>query len=256
MRGSAFIPCFLLLSLVSVQAYDSFMPAQLQTINANVETAPTTGKEEEFTGAKMNFWSALWAAFVMILATELGDKTFIIAAVLAGKKPRMAIFLGVVITMAFMSIVSSAIGLAFVNFIDKFYLNIAAACLFLLFSILSFKEACSKEESCDDKEIEESILEQGEASRRSSWLWALWQCMGLIFFAEWGDKSQLGTVTLVAQCDPFAVVLGAVIGVMLCTALAVLGGRWIASYLSEKTMGVIAGVIFLAFAVLTVAFSF
>lgn len=256
MQGSAFIPWVLLLSLVSVQAYDSFMPVHLQGINTNAENASTTSKGEEFTDAKMNFWSAMWAAFVMILATELGDKTFIIAAVLAGKKPRMAIFLGVVVTMAFMSIVSSVIGLAFVNFIDKFYLNIAAACLFLLFSILSFKEACSKDDCCDEAEIEHSILEQDEASRRSSWLWALWQCMGLIFFAEWGDKSQLGTVTLVAQCDAFAVVLGAVVGVMLCTALAVLGGRWIASYLSEKTMGVIAGCIFLAFAVLTVVFSF
>lgn len=234
----------LLLSVGCVQAYDVFLPTQsLYTNTADPEPAAATG-------AKMNFWSALWAAFVMIMATELGDKTFIIAAVLAGKKPRLAIFLGVVLTMTVMSIISSAIGLAFVNFIDKFYLNIAAACLFLLFSILSFKEACSKDDCCDEEEVEHSIMEQ-EGSR-SSWMWAMWQCMGLIFFAEWGDKSQLGTVTLVAQCDAFAVVLGAFIGVAICTTLAVMGGRWLASYISEKTMGMIAGVIFLAFAVLTI----
>ena len=247
MPASTYTAC-LLLSLACVQAYDVFLPAQSLHTNA---AYPLTTEAAE---VKMNFWSALWAAFVMIMATELGDKTFIIAAVLAGKKPRLAIFLGVVVTMTVMSVISSAIGLTFVNFIDKFYLNIAAACLFLLFSILSFKEACAKEESSDEEEVEQSILGQ-EGETKSSWLWALWQCMCLIFCAEWGDKSQLGTVTLVAQCDPFAVVLGAVIGVTICTTLAVLGGRWLASYISEKTMGIIAGVIFLAFAVLTVALS-
>ena len=234
---------WLLLCGVSVQS----LPLFLSQESGQIEAVPNG--EGQTQDVKRNFWSSIWAAFVMIMATELGDKTFIIAAVLAGKKPRLAIFLGVVITMTFMSVISSMIGITFVTFIDQFYLNIAASLLFLLFSVLSFKEACSEDDDCDESSIESSLT-QGDSN--STWLWALWQCMGLIFCAEWGDKSQLGTVTLVAQCNAYGVVLGAFIGVVVCAAIAVLGGRWIAGFLSEKTMAYIAGVIFLVFAVLTI----
>lgn len=254
---TSLLPVFCVLGSVVVQAYPEFL---VDVIHGNTQVSALPSEEEQTVDVKRSLSSSIWAAFVMIMATELGDKSFIVATVLAGKKPRLAIFLGSVLTMTIMCIISSAIGITFMTLIDPFYLKIAVSCLFLVFCILCFKEACSEENPCDETEVENEILreengqgrEEIEIRRRNTWLHAMWQCMGLVFCAEWGDKSQLGTVTLVSQCDALGVVFGAVIGVVVCASIAVMAGRWIASHLSEKTMGVLAGFIFLGFAVLNI----
>ena len=73
----------------------------------------------------------------------------------------------------------------------------------------------------------------------------------LIFFAEWGDRSQISTILLAASevshqdsktCllivdyqDPTGVVIGSLFGYGVCTAVAVLGGRFIAQIISIRT---------------------
>ncbi len=47
---------------------------------------------------------------------------------------------------------------------------------------------------------------------------------GLIFLAEWGDRSQLATIVLASVNDVAGVILGGVLGHTLCTGLAVLAG--------------------------------
>jgi len=43
---------------------------------------------------------------------------------------------------------------------------------------------------------------------------------------------------LAASEDPFGVTLGGILGHMVCTGAAVLGGRHLASHIDEKTVGV------------------
>ena len=49
------------------------------------------------------FWKAFTSSFAMILATEIGDKTFFIAAVLSMKHSRSAVFLGAILALAIMT---------------------------------------------------------------------------------------------------------------------------------------------------------
>jgi putative Ca2+/H+ antiporter (TMEM165/GDT1 family) len=40
------------------------------------------------------FWTATWRSYLVILCLEIGDRTFFIAALLAGKHPGTTVFVG------------------------------------------------------------------------------------------------------------------------------------------------------------------
>jgi hypothetical protein len=50
------------------------------------------------------FWPAFTSSVMMILATEIGDKTFFIAAVMSMRNPRSAVFLGAIGALIVMTI--------------------------------------------------------------------------------------------------------------------------------------------------------
>ena len=54
---------------------------------------------------------------------------------------------------------------------------------------------------------------------------------------------------MAAAKDPYGVTIGGTIGHGLCTGIAVIGGRMLASRISEKAVATVAGFTFLGFAV-------
>ena len=77
----------------------------------------------------------------MILVTELGDKTFFVAAVMAMRYSRMLVFAGAILALALMTVLSAAIGFALPNLISPVYTFYAAAFLFMFFGSKLLKEA-------------------------------------------------------------------------------------------------------------------
>jgi Ca2+/H+ antiporter, TMEM165/GDT1 family len=75
------------------------------------------------------------------------------------------------------------------------------------------------------------------------------QAFTLTFLAEWGDRSQIATIALASHQNPFGVVIGGLLGHAFCTGMAVIGGRMLAARISERTVAIIGGVLFLFFAV-------
>ena len=76
-------------------------------------------------------------------------------------------------------------------------------------------------------------VEEGVTVSRKSQLAILTQAFTLTFLAEWGDRSQIATIALASAKDPYGVTLGGVIGHGFCTGLAVIGGRLLATRISE-----------------------
>ena len=76
------------------------------------------------------------------------------------------------------------------------------------------------------------------------------QAFTLTFVAEWGDRSQIATIALAAVREPFGVTLGGCSGHACCTGLAVLGGKFLASSISERTVLRLGGALFCLFGVL------
>jgi putative Ca2+/H+ antiporter (TMEM165/GDT1 family) len=76
----------------------------------------------------------------------------------------------------------------------------------------------------------------------------------MTFLAEWGDRSQVATIALGAEKNAFGVTVGAVLGHALCTGVACVGGKMLATQISERTVTYSGGVLFLVFAITTAVF--
>ncbi|KAA8496007.1 GDT1-like protein 3 [Porphyridium purpureum] len=211
------------------------------------------------------FMSATIQALLMILVTEIGDKTFFIAAVLAMKNPRGLVLTGALLALYIMTVLSVIMGKAFPLLFSKKYSSVVAAVLFVYFGVVLLRDWYKMRDQADEEseelhEVEEELAKK-EPTEGSTQIpsWALvlvspilLRSFSLTFVAEWGDRSQIATIAFAAAQNAYGVVLGCVIGHTICTALAVLGGRLLASRISEKTVALFGGITFLLFAVMTI----
>merc|ERR1712003_584720 len=99
-------------------------------------------------------------------------------------------------------------------------------------------------------EAEEEV-EASDTTKQSTIIARLLSIFGLVFAAEFGDRSFLSTIALSAAQNPFSVAFGAIAAHAVATGIAVLGGGVIAKYISERVIGIIGGTLFLVFAITT-----
>jgi Ca2+/H+ antiporter, TMEM165/GDT1 family len=78
---------------------------------------------------------------------------------------------------------------------------------------------------------------------------AFLQAFALTFLAEWGDRSQIATVSLAAHDNALGVTIGAIAGHAICTGAACVGGELLARKISMRAMAVAGGMLFFVFAV-------
>lgn len=58
---------------------------------------------------------------------------------------------------------------------------------------------------------------------------------------------QFATIGLAASSNVVGVTLGGIVGHSICTGAAVIGGRHLATYVDERTMSLLGGLLFIAF---------
>ncbi|KAJ3414576.1 karyopherin beta [Chytridiales sp. JEL 0842] len=227
----------------------------------------TTAATSASSNAPENLQS-LWMSFLVILVSEIGDKTFLISAVMAMTHSRLLIFSAAISALAFMTVLSAALGHIVPNLISKQYTQFAAGCLFLIFGLKMLydgykmtgkegqeeldevtQELLSKEDADKAKEMEQG----GEKSEKTTssvfgrfadgcsnvanyFLSPVFiQTFVLTFLAEWGDRSQIATIALAGAEDFWWVTIGSLLGHSICSGVAVLGGRLLAAKISVKT---------------------
>lgn len=206
--------------------------------------------------------SGFLQAFLLIFVSEIGDKTFFIAGLLAAKYSRLISFTGSIGALAVMTILCTILGQIFhavpssltqgLPFDD--YIAVAA---FAYFGLKTLKDTIDIEEGSssgieeEKAEAEKTVEEIAVDSKRTSSLSLILQTFSLVFAAEIGDKSFLSTIALSAAQNPFSVATGAIAAHASATGIAVIGGAILSKYLSEKTIGYIGGSLFLVFAITT-----
>lgn len=204
--------------------------------------------------------TGFYQAFSLVFVSEIGDKTFFIAGLLAMKTSRLISFIGSIGALAAMTIVSVIIGQVFhvvpSGFAEGIPLDdIAAVLAFTFFGLKTLKEALELEEGAST--MDEELADAQEAVQGSQTInevtaWGqIASIFALVFAAEFGDRSFLSTIALSAAQNPASVAGGAIVAHAAATGIAVSGGALVSKYISEKAIGIIGGTLFLIFAVTT-----
>ncbi|XP_047971737.1 GDT1-like protein 3 [Salvia hispanica] len=83
----------------------------------------------------LGVFDAFFASLSMILVSEIGDETFIIAALMAMRHPKAIVLSGALSALFVMTILSTGLGRIVPNLISRKHTNSAATGLFLFVSI-------------------------------------------------------------------------------------------------------------------------
>ena len=193
----------------------------------------------------------------MILVAELGDETFIIAAIMAMRHPRLIVLSGALSALAIMTVLSTALGVIAPMLISPKVVNKCAFVLYTFFGCRLFyiawraKPGQSMQEEVDEvaEKIDVDKAPKGKVRRILSRLCTpiFLEAFVLTFLAEWGDRSQITTIALAAHKDPYGVTIGAIVGHAFCTSLAVIGGKILALKISQRLVAAVGGMLFIVF---------
>jgi len=250
-------------------------------------------------GKKEDLFTSFTKSFSSIVVSELGDKTFFIAAIMSMRYNRIAVLAGALSALFLMTGLSTAFGYVVPKLLPASVTHILITILFFFFGGKLLYDAYnddgepneeaneveielnqmhsrlmkSKEKGADHQEphIEYTNNEdEGLQSRKKdpeasspgtkgkncatkfeavATKMVFWQALTMTFLGEWGDRSQIATIALAAESNAWFVFVGGFLGHALCTSLAVIGGKYLAEKISERTVNICGGILFLMFGI-------
>ncbi|KAJ6858679.1 GDT1-like protein 4 isoform X2 [Populus alba x Populus x berolinensis] len=204
----------------------------------------------------LGIFDAFFASLSMILVSEIGDETFIIAALMAMRHPKSTVLSGALTALIVMTVLSTGLGRIVPNLISRKHTNSAATVLYAFFGLrllyIAWRSDSKSSQKKEMEEVEEKLeAGQGKTSFRryfSRFCTPIFlESFILTFLAEWGDRSQIATIALATHKNAIGVAVGATLGHTICTSLAVVGGSILASKISQGTVATIGGLLFLCF---------
>lgn len=180
------------------------------------------------------FLEAAGLSTFVVAASEMGDKTQLLALLLAARfRAPLPIILGILAATIFNHALAGIFGAALAAWINPLYLKWALTISFLAMAVWML------------------IPDKADEVKTEGRFGAFGTTLVLFFLAEMGDKTQLATVALAAHYqDAFSVVVGTTFGMLIADVPAVFVGEWIMKRVSLKTMRMVSCAIFLALAAL------
>lgn len=180
-------------------------------------------------------------SFLAIFVVELPDKTFLATLVLATKYRPILVWIGVGLAFAVQTTVAVLLGHA-VSFLPDDVVHAAAGLMFLAGALILIREGRSHQAN-EGSEIETKDV-HGLQAVVASFL--------VLFAAEWGDLSQLLTISLVAKYEePAAVFVGALSALLVVSGLAVIAGRQLQRFVKLHVLHYIGAGVCLVLAAVT-----
>jgi Ca2+/H+ antiporter, TMEM165/GDT1 family len=172
--------------------------------------------------------------FGVIFIAELPDKTAVAALVLATRHKPMPVFVGTALALVVQSLVAVAAG-GLLSLLPARPVHIAAGILFLVSAIFMWRRDEDEEEGKD----------ANDAGAPEGFKRAMWKSFLVVFIAEWGDLTQLGTAALAARYRaPVTVFLAASVALCAVAALAVFVGNRLSAIIHPRHTQRAAAVVF------------
>ncbi len=187
--------------------------------------------------------------FGAIFVVELPDKTFIATLVLSTKFRPLLVWIGVGLAFAVQTGVAVALGKA-VGLLPDNIVHIGTALMFLVGAVILYRTASSADE---DEAESESEYAAKVSTNADGVVKAVVTSFLVLFAAEWGDLSQLLTLSLVAKYDdPVSVFIGAWGALLTVSGLAVIVGRVLLNHVRLSVLHYIGAGVCVLMAGLTV----
>ena len=187
-------------------------------------------------------------AFGAIFVVELPDKTFIATLVMSTKMRPLFVWIGVGLAFLVQTAIAVGIGKA-ASFLPEQLIHTVAALMFVVGAIILFREARSADE--DEPGQEDEYAAKADSSAHGFKVVAT--SFVVLFAAEWGDLSQLLTISLVAKYDdPVSVFLGAWGALLAVSGLAVIVGRLLLQRVRLSVLHYVGAAVCVSMAALTV----
>jgi len=185
--------------------------------------------------------------FGLILPVELPDKTFVAALVLSARYRPLPVWLGVGAAFFVQTIVAVTAG-QLATLLPTWLLLTITMVIFSLGAVLLLRTAAGA-----DREEAEQEAEYAEKARvaRTGWR-AAGASFVVLFAAEWGDLSQLLTMSQAARTgEPLSVFLGAWTALLVISGTAVFVGRLLLRYLRLSVLHYVGASVCALFAVVS-----
>lgn len=175
-------------------------------------------------------------AALLVVVAEMGDKTQLLAMAMASKYKVRQVMLGVLFATVLNHALAVAVGSWLSTVVPMDIIKIIAGVAFLAFAFWTLRGDKIDEEDTKKKRFG-PVVTVGIA----------------FFFAEMGDKTQLMTITIAANCvDPIFILMGTTTGMLIADGIGIIGGAWMNKHIPEKYIKWIAGLIFMFFGTLTI----
>ncbi|MEO6954011.1 MAG: TMEM165/GDT1 family protein [Polyangia bacterium] len=172
-----------------------------------------------------------FTVFGVIFVAELPDKTALAALVLATRHRALPVFLGTGLALTVQSLVAVAAG-ALVAKLPETWVHLGSGIVFLGCAIWMWVR---KEEVEDTK---------GDDEPAGFWR-TFATVFGVVFIAEWGDLTQIGTAALQARYHAWVIVLAASsLALWAVAAIVVFIGNRTAKFLDPQRMQKVAALMF------------
>jgi putative Ca2+/H+ antiporter (TMEM165/GDT1 family) len=186
--------------------------------------------------------------FGAIFVVELPDKTFIATLVMSTKMRPLFVWIGVGLAFLVQTAVAVGIGKA-ASFLPEQLIHTVAALMFVIGAIILFRAARTAD--ADEGAQEDEFAAKADSAAHG--LKVVVTSFVVLFAAEWGDLSQLLTISLVAKYDdPVSVFLGAWGALLAVSGLAVIVGRLLLQRIRLSVLHYVGAAVCVFMAALTV----
>ena len=178
--------------------------------------------------------------FAVIFAAELPDKTALAALVLATRYKPFPVFVGAALALLMQSAVAVAAG-GLLSLLPARPIHVGAGVLFLLSALVMWRRPTPPAANAQPGPM---------LKRAPSFLQSSASAFGVVFLAEWGDLTQLGTAALAARYQsPLTVFTAATLALWTVAGMAVLVGNRAGALMDPHLTKRVAALVFLALGV-------